>query len=198
MAFRTIYQSKIKKLWWIDVLLYFSISLLVVTVLCYFIFSVKNASQRENIKELNTALESVGTNQQKSFEKEVSNYQKKVNDFMALLKNRKFVSTIFSFMEQQTFFNIWFDKFTMNRKDAEVDLSGQAENMAAFSRQVSTFEKNEYIKKITVLNSRLGSSGAVEFNLNIIMDPKIFDSSLQSSLLEATSPSSGQIFNTAP
>lgn len=198
MAFKTIYQLKTKRLWWVDVLLYFSISLLVVTVLCYFIFNVKNSSQKESIKELNTALESVGTNQQKGFEKEVSNYQKKVDDFMTLFKNRKFVSTVFSFMEQQTFLNIWFDKFAMNRKDAEVDLSGKAENMAAFSRQVSILEKNEYIKKITVLNSRLGNSGTVEFNLNIIMDPKIFDSSLPGSLLEVTTSSSEQIFNIAP
>ncbi|MDP2741116.1 MAG: hypothetical protein Q8O66_00290 [bacterium] len=197
MAFKTIYQLKTKRLWWVDVLLYFSISLLVVTVLCYFIFNVKNSSQKESIKELNTALESVGTSQQKGFEREVTDYQKKVDDFMALLKNRKFVSTVFGFMEQQTFFNIWFDKFAMNRKDAEVSLSGKAENMAAFSRQVSIFEKNEYIKKITVLNSRLGNSGTVEFNLNITMDQKIFDSSLQSSLLEVTT-SSEQIFNTTP
>ena len=198
MAFRIVNQLKGKKSWWTDVLLYFSICLLVVSILCYFIFNVKNFYQRKNVEELNIALESVGTDQQKDFEKEVSNYQKKVDDFMGLLKNRKFVSTVFSFMEQQTFFNIWFDKFTMNRRDAEVDLSGQAENMAAFSRQVATLERNENIKKITVLNSKLGDLGVVQFNLNLIMDPKIFDSSLQSSLLEVATPSSGQILNTEP
>jgi len=191
-------QLKGKKSWWTEVLLYFSICLLVVAILCYFIFSVKNSYQKKSVEELTIALDSVGTDQQKDLEKEVSNYQKKVGDFMVLLKNRKFVSTVFNLMEQQTFFNVWFDKFTMNRKDAEVDLSGQVDNMAAFSRQVATFEKNENIKKITVLNSKLGDSGVVQFNLNLIMDPKLFDSSLQSSLLEVATPSSEQIFNIEP
>lgn len=196
MAFRAIYQLKNKKLWWIDVLLYFAFSLLITSVLCYLIFSIKNFSQKENIKELNAALESVGTDQQKNFEKEVSSYQKKVNEFALLLKNRKFVSAVFSFMEQQTFFNVWFDKFSMNRKDAGLDLSGEADNMAAFSRQLAAFEKNEYIKKVTVLNSKLGTSGTIQFNLSLLMDPKIFNSSLQNLLTTDTvTPSSGQIFN---
>ncbi|MEK7665004.1 MAG: PilN domain-containing protein [Patescibacteria group bacterium] len=195
MAFKAIYQLKNKKLWWIDVLLYFAVCLLIVSILCYFIFSIKNFSQRENIKKLNTALESIGTDQQKNIEKEVFNYQKKVNEFMLLLKNRKFVSAVFNFMEQQTFLNVWFDKFSMNRKDAEVDLSGEAVDMAAFSGQIASLERNEYIKKVTVLNSKLGNSGVVQFNLSLLMDPKIFNFSLQGLLSDTVTPSSGEIFN---
>lgn len=152
--------------------------------------------QKKDIKELDTALESVGTDQQKNFEKTVFGYQKKINDFTAILKNRQFVSGVFSFMEQQTFFNVWFDKFTMNKKDGELDMSGEADNMAALSRQVSALEKNEYVKKITVLSSKAGNSGNIQFNLNVVMDQKIFNPSLASigvSLAEA-SPSPGNIF----
>ncbi len=176
---------------------YFALSLLAAAVLCYFIFSAKVAIQKKDIKELDAALESVGTNQQKEFEKTVFDYQRKINDFTALLKNHQFVSTIFSFMERQTFFNIWFDKFTLNKRDGDVDMSGEADNMAALARQVSAFEKNEYIKKITVLSSKIGGSGMVDFNLNVLMDPKIFNPAfavLEDSLVQA-SPSSNKILN---
>lgn len=199
MAFRIINANARSSLW-VTILFYFALSLLIAAVFCYIIFIFKNYLQQGSLKELDTALESVGTDQQKDYEKTVSSYQKKINDFVALLKNREFVSAVFSFMEKQTFFDVWFDKFTMNKKDAKVDLSGQADNMAAFSRQVTTLEKNEYIKKITVLNSKLGSSGAVEFTLSIVMDSKIFKpagSSLEGFVTETAAPS-GQIFNTGP
>lgn len=200
MALRINYQIKSRRSWWVDVLFYFALSLLAAAVLCWLIFSVKVSMQKKDIKELDSALQSVGTEQQKSFEKTVFSYQKKVNDFAVLLKNRQFVSSIFNLMEQQTFFNVWFEKFSMNKKDGEIDVSGEADNMAALSRQVSVLEKNEYVKKITVLSSKLGSSGKVDFNLSIIMDQKIFSPSLASigTLLLEVTPSSQKIFNTSP
>ena len=202
MDFNTIYQLRTKKFWWKDVIFYFVISLLIATILCYLIFSAKIFLQNKALKDLDVALETVGTDQQKDYEKTVSDYQKKIDDFIVLIKNREFASSVFSFMEQQALPNVWFDNFTMNKKDGEVGLSGEADSMAAFSRQVATLEKNEYIKKITVLNASLGISGRAEFNLNITMNPKLFilssDSFLQVPLLETTSPSSEQIFNIAP
>jgi hypothetical protein len=192
--FSVIFQLRNKKFWWMDVIFYFVISSLVATVLCYFIFLVKNNMQEKDIGNAEVALQTVGTNQQKAYEKEVILYQRKINDFSQLIVNHKFASTVFSFMEHQTRPNIWFKQFNLDQKGGQVQLSGEADDMEAFSRQTSTLEKNEYVKNISLLNSSLGISARVQFNLNLLLDSKIFDYALSSlnetELTQTTTPTS--------
>jgi hypothetical protein len=174
MDFRIIFQIRDKKFWWMDVIFYFVISLLIATVLCYFMFLIKNSIQRADIEKEIAALETVGTEQQKEQEKEVISYQKKIIDFTDLFSNHEFASNTFAFMQKQTMPNIWFKQFVLDRKNSKVQLSGESDDMEFFSRQVASFEKNEYVKNVGVLNSTLGESARVQFNFNLALDPKIF------------------------
>lgn len=174
MDFSAIFQIRTKRFWWMDVIFYFVISLLIATILCYFIFSIKNGLQKEDIAKETEALQTVGTAQQKVYESEVEIYQKKIGDFSGLLKNHEFTSNVFAFMEAQTMPNIWFKQFGLDEKNNRVQLSGEADNMEDFSRQVAVFEKNKYVKSIGNLNSSLGASARVQFNLDLVLDQNIF------------------------
>jgi len=55
-----------------------------------------------------------------------------------------------------------------------VQLSGEADSLDAFSRQVATFEGNKYVNDVGTLNSSIGSSARIEFNINLVLDQKIF------------------------
>ena len=175
MDFSTIFQLRTKKIWWVDVIFYFVISFLIAAVFLYLIFIIKNNIQRKEIKEQEIKLESVGTGEQKDYEKNVISYQKKISDFAKLFKNHEFTSNVFVFMEKETLPNIWFKQFNMSEKNSQLQLSGEADNMEAFSRQVAAFEKNEYVKSTDLLNSSLGESARVQFNLNLSLDPKVFN-----------------------
>ena len=175
MDFSAIFQSRSKKFWWMDAMFYFAISLLIATVLCYLIFLVKNDIQREDIKKESIALEVVGTDQQKEYEKKVIEYQKKVADFTGLLKNHEFASNVFAFMQAETMPNIWFKQFNLDKKNKIVQLSGEADSLDSFSRQVANFEENKYVKSVTTLNSSLESSDRIGFNVNLVLDQSIFD-----------------------
>lgn len=174
MDFSIIFQLRTKKFWWMDVIFYFVISLLIATVFCYLIFLVKNNFQREDIKKEIAALKTVGTEQQKGFEKEVINYRNKINDYSGLLANHEFASNTFAFMQAQTMPNIWFTQFSLDEKNRAIKLSGEADNIDAFSRQVAVFEKNEYVKSVGALNSALGDSSRVQFSMNLVLDQNIF------------------------
>ena len=187
MDFRVIFQLRNRKIWWMDVIFYFAISLLAATVFCYLIFLVKNGMTRSDIKNEILALQTVGTNSQREQEKNVVNYQKKVNDFIKLFKNHEFASNVFAFMEKQTMPNIWFKQFVLDEKNRGVQLSGEADSMDALSRQVANFERNEYVKRVGALNSSLGGSARVEFNFNLSLDPKIFSYISNMSLVSAAS-----------
>ncbi len=199
MDFSIIYQLRTKKFWWLDVIFYFVISLLIATVFCYLIFAVKISMQNSQIQDLKEAIKTVGTGQQLAYEKEVVVYQKKINDFVAVFQNHGFSSNVFVFMEKHTRPNVWFQNFSMDQKGGKVNLVGESDDMDAFSRQVSVFERNEYIDNINLLNSSLGESDRVGFNLNLTLNPKIFgyisDTLTELTPMEATiSPSLEPVF----
>ncbi len=175
MDFSIFYQLRTKKIWWVDVVFYFVISLLISTVFCYLIFTLKIYLQKKEVKNLDAAIETVGTDIQKDHEKIVFNYQKKINDYGFLVTDHKFISNVFSFLEKDTLPNVWFSKFSATAKQNQINLSGEADNMDALSRQVAAFEKNEFVKKVSLLGSNIGDLGKVNFNLSLLLDQKIFN-----------------------
>lgn len=169
-----IFQFRTKKYWWMDVVFYFAVSLLVATLLCYLIFLVKNSSQRKEIIVVSEKLRTVGTYQQKEYDDEVISYQKKIQDFTLLFKNHEFASNVFALLQDTTMPNIWYSRFILDQKNRSVQISGEADSMDGFSRQIKVFENNEYVKNITTLNSALGDSARIQFSVNLSLNPNIF------------------------
>lgn len=178
-----------------DVIFYFAVSVLVATIFCWLIFLAKNAMQREEIKKELIAMQEIGTQIQKDQEKEVTTYQRKVYDFAEIFKNHKFASYAFVFMQSQTLPNVWFKQFSLNRQQAEIQLSGEAENLDALSRQVDRLEKNKYVKNLGALSSVLGEAARIQFNFSLALDPGIFNfGSEMASLTKTTTSSDEQVF----
>lgn len=154
---------------------YFVISLLIATIFCYVIFLVKNSFLRQDIEKQIEALKTVGTEQQRADEREVIIYKKKINDFATLLQNHHFSSNVFAFMQQETMPNIWFKQFSMNQKSSTVQLSGEADDLDAISRQVAVFERSRYIKNFGTLTTSLGTTARSGFSVNLSLNENIFN-----------------------
>ncbi len=185
-----IYQLRDKKNWWVDVVFYFVISSLLATIICYVIFAIQIYIQNEKIKEVQVALTTVGTEQQKEMEKKVFEYQEKINDFSILINEHKITSNIFGFIEQYTLPNVWFSRFSIDEKQLAIVLSGETDDLETISRQVSTFEATEYVKKIDILNSQKGTQQKINFNISLSLDSKIFTFE-PAALKEPAAPQSG-------
>lgn len=177
MDFRSIFQLRSKKIWWVDVIFYFTTSLLVATFLCWLIFIVKISMQKQELSDLEKNLETVGTQQQKQQEKEVLLYQRKIADFKTIFQNHNFPSEAFAFLEKQTLPYIWFKNFSFDRENAVVRVSGEADDLEAFSRQVASLERNQNVKKLEGLNSSLGEAARASFSYSMSFDPKILKTS---------------------
>ena len=175
MDFSEISQLKNKKFWWTDIIFYFVMSLLLATVISYLIFLVKDNFQRQDIAKLTEQLANSGTGQQKGYEATVISYQKKIGDFNTLFKSHEFASNVFAFMQAQTMPNIWFKQFSLDEKNNTVQLSGEADNMDAFSRQVAVFEGNQYVKNLGNVSSSIETSTKISFNLTLTLDQSIFN-----------------------
>jgi len=178
MDFSVIFQLRTKKFWWMDVIFYFVIALLLATIFCYFILLIKDNFLRADIRVQEKALETVGTAQQKAEEITVINYRNKINDFSELFKTHEFASNVFAFLSKQTIPNVWFKQFDLDQKNRAVQLSGESDDLDGFSRQVKVYEEEnnkKYIKSIGTLNSTLGGSSRTEFNINLVLNPSIFN-----------------------
>lgn len=174
MDFSAIFQLRTKRFWWMDIIFYFVISLLIATIFLYGVFLIKNSIQREDIKTETEKLKTLGTDQQKEYEKQVIMYQKKVGDFASLLENHQFASNTFALIQEKTRPNIWFSQFALDRKSDNLKLSGESNDMDSLSRQVAVFDKNEYVGNINSLSSNIGDSGRIKFDIDLSMDKKIF------------------------
>jgi hypothetical protein len=174
MDFSLSFLLKDKRTVWVDVIYYLAISLLVASVFSWVIFLVKNYDLKKQVLAESTKLATVGTDDQKKYEDYVMGYQKKINDFNELFKNHEFASNIFVFMEKHTMPEIWFKQFTLDEKSGKIQMTGEAENMEAFSRQVADLEKSEYVRSVNVLNSSEGTFSKINFNLDLTLDQKIF------------------------
>ena len=172
--FSILKKLKDSKLWWVDVVFYFIISSLIATIFCYLIFVVKINSQKASIKDYDISLATVGTDEQKEMEKQIFEKQKKINDYVPFIESHRISSNVLAFLEQNTLPKIWFSRFNMAGNDADITLSGEAETVEIFSKQVSVFEESPYLTKITVLSSTLGEQNRISFNLILSLDPEIF------------------------
>lgn len=157
-----------------DIVLYVAISLLVSSILCYIIFSIKISSQKEKVKSLEEAMFSIGTAEQKEKEAIIFKYQKKIVDYTKFLNNHKASSNVFTFLESNTLPEVWFSRINLSERENKIILTGESGNMDILSRQISTFEKNEFVKKISILNSSVWDSGKIKFSITIDLDSILF------------------------
>lgn len=189
MNFSILSKLRDNKLWWVDAVFYFIISSLIATILCYLIFAAKIYLQKAKIEDYNVSLATVGTDEQKEMEKQIFDYQKKINDYAPLIKNHRIFSNILAYLEQNTLLNVWFSKFGIGN-DSDITIAGEAESMEIFSKQISVFETSEYLTQITVLSSTLGYQDRANFNIVLSLDPKIFTFIVKSAGTTST-PTSG-------
>ena len=81
---------------------------------------------------------------------------------------------VFAFLESQTLPEVWFSRINLSERENKIILTGESGNMDILSRQISTFEKNEFVKKISILNSSVWDSGKIKFSITVDLDPILF------------------------
>ena len=176
MAFNIADQLKNKESIWMNTAFYMAITLLVAVVFSYGIFSFKVSLENQKIVEVDNRIATYGTEQQKIAERSVFEYKKKIDDFAVLVASHKISSNVLTFVEEKTLPNVWFSNFSMSDSTNILKLTGEAENMEVFGRQVGVFEQNQdYIKNISVLDSQLDSNGKAKFSISFFLEPKVFN-----------------------
>lgn len=175
MDFGLLYQLKNKTLW-ISIIFYASVALLITIFFGYSLFAYKYYLLSQEVNKIDIDIASYGTLEQKTIEKEVLDYEKKVGLFAEIINKQKISSNIFSFIEQNTLPDVWFYNFGLAETSGEIKLSGETTNLKTISRQIEIFEnKKEYVKEVSSFNTIVETNGAVKFSLSMVLSPEIFN-----------------------
>ncbi|KPJ56301.1 hypothetical protein AMJ49_05240 [Parcubacteria bacterium DG_74_2] len=169
-------QSVVKKTKHQDLLFYFSLILLVISILSYFAldsFFIKNSS--DTLEDLEKQIAEKETSEVRSLEKKVLIYQEKIEDFLFLLNSQKSVLGLFTFLESNCYPKVWFSDFSFNMETGTVNLSGQAESFTALDKQLFILKQKTEIKELNLSSISLGEQGRAEFGLNIIFNQEVLN-----------------------
>lgn len=165
-----------KKSFWIEVLFYLSLALTVAAIFVWGIVNLQITVQAQKLSDVSKKVDTFSEPAYKETEKRVLDYKKRIDDLTQILSNRKISSHVFSLIEGDTLPKVWFSGFSMSGSENRLTLTGEAENMEVFSRQVQVFEKNDtYVKSVSILNSQIQPDNRVTFSLQLMLDPKIFN-----------------------
>ncbi len=158
---------------WQDILFYLSIVLLVATFSLYFIFDHLQKKSADSLQNLQNLISQKKTSEGAALEKEVFNYQKKIQDFAQLLPQHLYPSKFFEFIEKNCHPKVWFSQINFNPEKAEANLVGEAENFSAIGQQILILKSNPSVKNTALAQISIGKRGMVDFSLNISLDPNI-------------------------
>lgn len=174
MPFNLFDKFKQKESMVIDYSFVISLALLIMVVFCYLLLSFKVYLQKMEIITIENNMANYTTEREKEYDRKYSDYKQKISDYNLILGAHRISSNIFTFIESKTLPKVWFSKFDMAGSSSEVRLEGEAESVGILSQQIQNFENSEYVKNVSVLDSRVSELGKSLFIINISFDPKIF------------------------
>jgi len=184
----------------VDFTFYLAWAAVITAVFCYSIFSFKASLLSKKVNDLDSKIAGYGTQEQKQAESEYVYYKQRIDAFSQAVVQHKISSNLFAFIEEHTVPTVWFSSFVMAGNSDTVRLSGQADTMAAVSRQVAAFEESkQYIKTVQVLDSKTDSkTKQATFTMTLVLDPSIFNYRSPSTSTGAAAASSPNTATTTP
>jgi hypothetical protein len=143
-------------------------------LISYFVLYFNQKKLNRELSEIEKALQKSPA--QESLEKELENWQKKINDFGLLLSRHKFTTNLFDYLEKSTLPRVNYSKFRLDPEKGVLVLSGQTDNFETLGQQILIFKNQGFIKNLNLTEISIAEKGKINFEFQLILDPKIFTS----------------------
>ena len=173
MVFKVIPKKETEKKPWLDLVFYFCIALLIISILAYFVLEYSLKRAEEELKDLKVKISEQQNEENKKLKKDISLVQKKIDNFSIVLNEHKLASQAFTFIENLTHPEVSFMNFNFDSEDSNLILSAQTSSFKTLGEQLLIFQRQEDIENIALSNIFLTDEGNVEFSLNIVLNTQI-------------------------
>lgn len=162
---------------WTKILFYFSLIILLGTIVVFFVLSNLQKKSENYIQNLEKKILSLRTKEIISLERELQTKKQKIEDFSQILSKHILVSKFFTLLEENTHPKISFSKMDLDLLNKKVSLSGLAEDFTVLNQQIQIFEKittKVDLTQLSFLKEETKKEGKIGFSLDLYFDEKIF------------------------
>jgi len=152
-------------------LFYFFLFLFFFLIISYFILTSLQQKSETLLSDLTESISQGKTSQIIALEKEIINYQRKIENLFPLFENHKLSSRFFEFLETNTHPRVFFSQITLNSQDSLANLSGQTDSFFTLGQQLAIFEGKAEVTNLNLTKVSIGRGGKIEFSFNLSFNP---------------------------
>jgi hypothetical protein len=158
----------------LNILFYFAIFLLILSIGGYFALNNFLEKAREEVAALELDLARAMTPEKISLEKEILASKNKIDNFSYLVGQHLKTSRIFEIIQKITHPQVWFSKFDFNSRQGELKISGETQNFETLGQQILILGDEEAINSVNLEKISITKEGKIDFDLLLSFKPDIF------------------------
>jgi len=158
--------------------IFFAISfvVLIAVVASYFGFfymEKEAAEERDGLREELTKQDVKEINQLKA---RLTRYQRKIDDFKTLIDSRKYPTSFFDFLEENTHAAVTWEEFHLDTEKNQLNMRGEAEDLIRIIEQILIFKGSPDINNVDLTDLQVfrEEETGVAFELSIKLKSEIF------------------------
>ncbi|MFH1841320.1 MAG: hypothetical protein ABH800_00990 [Candidatus Nealsonbacteria bacterium] len=159
---------------WQNILMSISLVLLIVAVAGYFLLDYLKKDSQAALQGIEESIAAITTPEDQDLEKEVFDYQKKIEDFAVLFGKHLNPSSFFALLEESCHPQVWFTELDLDFEKLQATVSGKTPNFYILGQQSLVFQKQDLIKGVGLSKASIGKGGEVDFTFSLSLDPEIF------------------------
>ena len=159
---------------WLNILFYFSLVILIFSILGYFILGNSLQNNQKNLSNLEKSLFEGRSSERINLEKEILKYQRNTEDFSQLIGKHLTISEVFNTLQKNSHPKVWFSQFNLDAKEAKISVSGESQSFESLGQQLLIFQDENLIKETNLEQVSITKEGKIKFSLTLSLDPQIF------------------------
>ncbi len=160
-----------------------AVSLFVASIIFAIAIFVYKGMLNKSITNLETQIAAAEEAVDKETIDEMSRFSQKLEIAKSIVDRHKVISNFLGVLSSSTVSTITFDKFSYSELGSDgltVNVSGEATSYGSIALQEDVFYKVPYFKSVDISGLTLSSKGTVNFNMIILVDPKIAEYNIDS------------------
>jgi hypothetical protein len=159
-----------------NIALVFSILVLLASFGFYFYYSQVVLSQKKvEVSNLNSELANLGQEDIASKEAELALAGKEINDFKVLFQNNPKASAFFVVFQEWVHPKVSYSGFNFDIALRKISMSGTTSGFQNVMQQIAILDQEDTIDGYQISNVALSESGAVTFDLDLIINQAVLE-----------------------
>lgn len=151
---------------WLNIVFYFSLLILFFSIISFFVLGNSIKKAQSALQGLEIDLFEARTAERVVLEKEIINYEKKINDFFSLAPHHLEASFFFGFLERITHPQVWFPRINFDADQSKVYFGGTTRNFESLGQQILIFQQENFISDVNLEKVSIDRTGDINFDLS--------------------------------